>query len=69
VELIPVAAPSHPLAVGPANAPGDARNHTQLALTARSPLTEDRDFGVIGTRSWRLADLGAKHALLLAGIR
>jgi DNA-binding transcriptional LysR family regulator len=23
---------------------------------------------VIGARSWRLADLGAKHALLLAGI-
>jgi len=68
VELIPVAAPSHPLAIGSALAPGDARKHTQLVLTDRSPLTEGRDFGVIGTRSWRLADLGAKHALLLAGI-
>jgi hypothetical protein len=23
---------------------------------------------VVGTKSWRLADLGAKHALLLAGV-
>jgi DNA-binding transcriptional LysR family regulator len=30
VELIPVAAPSHPSAAGSATAPGEARNHTQL---------------------------------------
>jgi len=68
VELVPVAAPSHPLARDPANAPGAARNHVQLVLTDRSPLTQGQDFGVIGVKSWRLADLGAKHALLLAGI-
>jgi len=68
VTLIPVAAPQHPLAASPANAPGAARNHAQLVLTDRSVLTEGRDFGVVGVRSWRLADLGAKHALLLAGI-
>jgi len=67
VELIPVAAPSHPLAAGPA-APGAARNFVQLVLTDRSTLTEGRDFSVIGVRTWRLADLGSKHALLLAGI-
>ena len=68
VQLIPVAAPNHPLAACPANAPGAARNHVQLVLTDRSRLTEDRDFGVIGIKSWRLSDLGAKHALLLAGV-
>ena len=68
VELIPVAAPSHPLALCSANPPGAARNHTQLVLTDRSSLTEGHDFGVLGAKSWRLADLGAKHALLLAGI-
>jgi DNA-binding transcriptional LysR family regulator len=67
VELIPVAAPSHPLA-SRRNPPGAARDHVQLVLTDRSTLTEDHDFGVIGVRSWRLADLGSKHALLLAGI-
>ena len=49
-------------------APGAARNYIQLVLTDRSPLTEGRDFGVMSSRTWRLADLGAKHALLLEGI-
>jgi len=68
VELIPVAAPSHPLAAGGANAPGEARNFVQLVLTDRSTLTEGRDFSVIGVRTWRLGDLGSKHALILAGV-
>ena len=68
VELIPVAAPSHPLAADRAHAPGAARDFVQLVLTDRSTLTEGRDFSVIGVRTWRLADLGSKHALLLAGI-
>ncbi len=68
IEMIPVAAPSHPLAKAGVNAPGAARNHIQLVLSDRSSLTEGRDFGVVGARSWRLADLSTKHALLLAGI-
>ncbi|WP_424139611.1 LysR family transcriptional regulator [Roseomonas chloroacetimidivorans] len=67
VEMIPVAAPSHPLSAEDVP-PGTARNHVQLVLTDRSPLTEGQDFSVVGVRTWRLADLGAKHALLLAGI-
>ncbi|HEY0630312.1 MAG TPA: LysR family transcriptional regulator [Sphingomicrobium sp.] len=68
VELIPVAAPNHPLTQMERPLPGAARSYTQLVLTDRSPLTEGRDFGVMGNRTWRLADLGAKHALLLEGI-
>ena len=68
VDLIPVAAPGHPLATDRAHAPGAARGFVQLVLTDRSTLTEGRDFSVIGVRTWRLADLGSKHALLLAGI-
>ena len=69
VKLVAVAAPSHPLALmeGPITA-AQARDHIQLVLTDRSPLTQGRDFGVLSVRSWRLADLGAKHALLLAGM-
>jgi DNA-binding transcriptional LysR family regulator len=67
VELIPVAAPGHPLARGK-NAPGAARNHVQLVLSDRSELTKGKDFAVISVKTWRLADLGAKHALLLAGV-
>ena len=68
VELIPVAAPNHALAQMKKPVPGAARNYIQLVLTDRSPLTEGRDFSVISNRTWRLADLGAKHALLLEGI-
>jgi DNA-binding transcriptional LysR family regulator len=68
VEMIPVAAPDHPLARLDEIAPGDGRDHIQLVLTDRSTLTEGRDFGVVSRRSWRLADLSAKHALLREGI-
>lgn len=68
VELIPVAAPSHPLVAMSGYAPGAARDFVQLVLTDRSTLTEGRDFSVMGIRTWRLADLGSKHALLLAGV-
>lgn len=68
VRLVPVAAPAHPLAQMTTVTLAAARKHVQLVLTDRSALTRGQDFGVIGLRSWRLADLGAKHALLLAGV-
>jgi DNA-binding transcriptional LysR family regulator len=68
VELVAVAAPDHPLARLDRIAPGETRKHLQLVLTDRSPLTDGRDFSVFSPRSWRLADLGAKHALLKEGI-
>lgn len=68
IELVPVAAPSHPLATMQRIAPGDSRNHLQLVLTDRSPLSAGREFSVISPRSWRLADLGAKHDLLREGL-
>lgn len=68
VELIPVAAPNHPLASGEVNVPGAGREHTQLVLSDRSRLTKDKDFAVLSNRTWRLADLGAKHMLLREGI-
>jgi DNA-binding transcriptional LysR family regulator len=69
IELIPVCAPAHPLARLPTPLPvSAAHEHVQLVLTDRSPLTEGHDFGVISPRTWRLGDLGAKHALLRAGL-
>lgn len=68
VQLIPVAAPDHPLARAERLEPGAARDHVQLVLTDRSRFTEGRDFAVASPRTWRLADLGAKHALLREGI-
>ncbi|MEL7553039.1 LysR family transcriptional regulator [Pseudomonas protegens] len=68
VELIPVAAPDHPLAASDANLTGAGREFIQLVLSDRSTLTRGRDFAVLSNRTWRLADLGAKHMLLRAGI-
>jgi DNA-binding transcriptional LysR family regulator len=68
VEMISVAAPTHPLARNLPNAPGAARQHRQLVLTVRTPFSEGPDVGIFAAESWRLADLGAKHDLLLAGV-
>jgi DNA-binding transcriptional LysR family regulator len=69
VELILVAAPIHPLAQLPGPLADDVlREHVQLVLTDRSRLTAGRDHGVVALQTWRLSDLGAKHAMLLAGL-
>jgi DNA-binding transcriptional LysR family regulator len=68
VEMIPVAAPTHPLAQPGGAGYGAVRHHIQLVLTDRSTLTAGQDFAVLAVNTWRLADLGAKHALLLAGV-
>lgn len=69
VALVPVCAPGHALAQTPPPLPRSLLNeHTQLVLTDRSRLTEGQDFGVLSVRTWRLGDLGAKHALLRAGL-
>ena len=68
ITLVPVAAPSHPLAALATVTRAVARDHTQLVLSDASRLTEGQDFGVLALKTWRLGDLGAKHALLLAGL-
>ncbi|PZV38805.1 LysR family transcriptional regulator [Mesorhizobium kowhaii] len=68
IDMIPVATPSHPLTRSGIKTPGDVRRHRQLILTVRSSYDEGGRFGVFGVNNWRLADLGAKHALLLAGL-
>lgn len=69
VRMVMVAAAGHPLAhyAGPVPTAELAR-HTQLVLTDRSDLSKDRQFGVFSPHVWRLADLGAKHEFLLAGL-
>ncbi len=64
-----VASPTHPLASlkGPIPARLLAQ-HRQLVLTDRSELSHGKDFGVFSANTWRLADLGAKHAFLRAGL-
>lgn len=68
-EMVTVVAPGSPLAgrQGPV-ALRDLLEETQLVLTDRSSLTDGVDYGVQGKNLWRLADLGAKHAFLRAGL-
>lgn len=68
VPMVPVAAPDHPLGRMERIAPGAGREHIQLVLTDRSRFTEGQDYSVLSPKTWRLADLGAKHALLREGI-
>src|SRR5258706_3226667 len=64
-----VAAPAHPLASVKGAIPARIlAQHRQLVLTDRSALSQGKDFGVFAANTWRLADLGAKHAFLRAGL-
>lgn len=67
IDLVPVAAPSHPLARAGVQ-PGESRQHLQLVLTDRSRLTDGQEFSVLSPATWRLGDLGAKHSLLIEGL-
>src|SRR5947207_4517373 len=69
VLFVTVAGPSHALAKsrGVVSASAIAKQ-VQLVLSDRTALSEGRDFGVLSPFTWRLADLGAKHAFLKAGL-
>jgi DNA-binding transcriptional LysR family regulator len=63
-----VVSPAHPLAaIRGVLRQRELEKHVQLVLTDRSTLSEGKNFGVLSPLTWRLADLGAKHAFLRAG--
>jgi len=69
VPFATVVSPAHRLATtrGLVSASAVAKQ-VQLVLTDRTVLSDGRDFGVLSPLTWRLADLGAKHAFLRAGL-
>jgi DNA-binding transcriptional LysR family regulator len=68
VAFTMVAASTHPLAAIRGPIPKDElARHTQLVLTDRTDLSAGHD-GVMSGASWRVADLFAKHALLVHGL-
>ena len=67
VPMMVVAAPAHP-AAAQAITRRELAAYRQLVLSDRSDLSRGRQFGVLSSLSWRLSDLGAKHALLKAGL-
>jgi DNA-binding transcriptional LysR family regulator len=69
IEMVFVAAPGHPLGQQRAGiAECDLNQHVQLVLTDRTSLSKGREFSVFSSRTWRLADLGAKHEFLRGGL-
>jgi DNA-binding transcriptional LysR family regulator len=69
VKMIFVASPTHPLASVEGPIPAHVlAQHRQLVLTDRSELSQGKDFAVFSANSWRLGDLGAKHAFLRADL-
>jgi DNA-binding transcriptional LysR family regulator len=68
VPMVTVAAPMYPLARRKRIIRlRELQQHVQLVLTDRSTLTDGQNFSVFSPLTWRLADLGAKHAFLRAG--
>ena len=71
VRLVPVAAPSHALALrrGPIDAAGLA-DAVQIVLGEHRPEAERGadDQGVLSPRTWRVVDLATKHALITSGL-
>ena len=69
VPFATVVAATHPLAAkrGVVSKP-TLQKHVQLVLTDRTTLSEGREYSVLSALTWRLADLGAKHAFLREGL-
>jgi len=69
VLLVGVVAPTHALAQISGRIPAHVlKQQVQLVLSDRSALTANQDFSVHSSLSWRMSDLGTKHALLRAGM-
>ena len=68
LQLLPVAAPHHPLAqLGRAATRGDLDEHVQLVLSDPS-APEGPNYGVMSTKAWRFVDLGRRLDFLSAGL-
>jgi len=69
IPFATVVSPSHPFAGKRGTIPAATlTKEVQLVLTDRTTLTEGRNYGVFSALTWRLADLGAKHAFLKSGL-
>jgi len=69
IPFVTVVSPIHRLAAMRGVVPATTvAKEVQLVLTDRTVLTEGRNFGVVSPLTWRLADLGAKHAFLKASL-
>lgn len=69
VQLITVVAREHPLSSRTGRIPTPVMaEHVNIVLSERASERQTPDQGVLSSRTWRIADLGTKHALLLGGL-
>jgi DNA-binding transcriptional LysR family regulator len=68
-QIVPVAAPFHPLARAGESVPAVlVREHFQIVVSDPTEWMQGRDFHVHAFDTWRVTDVGTKHALILAGL-
>jgi DNA-binding transcriptional LysR family regulator len=69
IELVTVAAASHPLAQVPDQLDAHAlRNHLQIVLSEPREAVPGEDRRIAALNTWRVTDPGAQYALIKAGI-
>jgi DNA-binding transcriptional LysR family regulator len=71
VRLVPVCAPSHPLARAQRSIGAAALSKAvQIVLSERRREggAKTKDHGVLSTKTWRVLDLPTKHALIAGGL-
>lgn len=69
VQLVPVVAKGHPLAARAGRISTHVlAEHVNIVLSERGGERQTPDQGVLSPRTWRVADLGTKQALLLGGL-
>jgi DNA-binding transcriptional LysR family regulator len=72
IDFVAVLAPAHPLAQaverGVKPRVADLADYLQIVQTDPSPLSADRDFGVMSPQTWRVGDQETKVALIRAGL-
>jgi DNA-binding transcriptional LysR family regulator len=69
VRLVPVVAKDHPLAKMRGRIKTEVlAEHVNIVLSEQRGARQTPDQGVLSSHTWRVADLGTKHALLLGGL-
>ena len=67
IRLIPVATPSHPVTQAAQFSEDVQHAHIQIVPGERGDAPPEVSYFVFASRTWRVTDLAAKHALLRAG--
>ncbi|MCC8942155.1 LysR family transcriptional regulator [Bradyrhizobium sp. Arg68] len=68
VQIVAVAAASHPLARRGRKTVADLADHLQIVLSDPTSLSEGRNFGVLSPQTCRVSNQDTKHAMILAGL-